>query len=476
MKKIYDLIIKGLIVILLGLPQIGQATISSTSSEEVIADVAEHVIPSVVNIYTTQHKQSKKSIHRFGFPFDQFNEFFDQFDLPDIEEMYSDPKAQALGSGFIVDKEGYIITNHHVVKRGDEIMVKLHDNTEIPAKIVGTDPKTDIALLKIDSSKPLQPVKFGDSDKLRVGQRVIAVGNPMGLSATVTSGIVSSKSRDINLNASIVDNFIQTDAAINPGNSGGPMFNLSGEVVGVNTAIISNSAGGNIGIGFAIPSNIASNIMEQLKKHGKVKRGLLGIMIQDISPDIAEGLDIKDLDGVLVVGVINGGSGDKAGVKVGDVIVEYAGKLVKNTRKLNSLVGETAVNSEVQIVVLRNHEKKVLTVKIVEADKQPTIGSGAESLEKNGIVFSNVTPEIRQKWGIPENMKGVFVIGVERNSNIRSILSVGDLVIAVNQTYINSVEEFEKIYQNAKSNNKRHIVLFVKRKKTMTLFVPFPIS
>lgn len=286
------------------------------------ADIVEPLIPAVVNISTIQYIHNKsesteKDPLNEKKPLDLVNDFLERLNIPlNLEEIDTTPKSVPLGSGFVIDPSGLIVTNYHVIANVDKISIKLSDNTELPAKLIGTDTKTDLALLKVECETPLPFVKFGDSNKARVGDWVIAIGNPFGnLGGTVTTGIISSKGRDIDIDTNnIVDNFIQTDAAINNGNSGGPMFNLEQEVIGVNTAIFS-PLGTNIGIGFAIPSNTAKPIIERLKKDGKVSRGRLGIVIQDLTEEIAEGLGIKDTNGVLVAKVQEHGPGEKAGIK-----------------------------------------------------------------------------------------------------------------------------------------------------------------
>lgn len=443
------------------------------------ADIVEPLIPTVVNIYTVKYKKQKslqekrrsKSPFPDNFAFEKFNELFEQFDIPfDFEEMYSNPKAESLGSGFIIDPSGFIVTNHHVISNADEINVKLTDNSEFTAKLIGSDQRTDLALLKIQPKSSLPFAKFGDANKARVGDRIITIGNPFGLGGTVTTGIISSKARDIE-SEGIVDNFIQTDAAINRGNSGGPMFNIQGEVIGINTAIFSPS-GTNIGIGFAIPATTAKNIIDQLKKNGKVSRGKLDIYLQEITTELAEGLGIKENSGALVVDVMPGGTGDKAGIKAGDIITTFAGQEIKNSRKLQVLVAEAPINQDAKIVVIRNGQKLELTAKIVEQNETGT-KVAKNSIQKEGLTFSNLTPELRKKFAIESATEGVVITNM---TSSHRLLKIGDLVIKINQTTIKNVDQLEKIFAKAKEDKKQHVVLMVKRTDNINIFVALPIN
>lgn len=450
------------------------------------ADIVEPLIPAVVNIYTTKYNKQNGNLQKSpfpeGFPFDRFNEFFDKFEMPfNYDETYSNSKAISLGSGFIIDPAGFIVTNHHVINNADEIHVKLLDNTELPAKLIGSDQKTDLALLKVEVKALLPHVKFGDSSKARVGDWIIAIGNPFGLGGTVTTGIVSSKGRDIDLDSgNVVDNFIQTDAAINSGNSGGPLFNINGEVIGVNTMIFSPS-GLNVGVGFAIPSSTASNVIDQLKKNGKITRGRLDIYIQEVTTDISEGLDLKEAVGALVRDVVPGGAGEKAGLKAGDVVIKFADQPVKNSRKLQILVAEPAVGKDVKIVVMRNGKEVELTAKIVEGKKDDQVvesskGSNtvldAGSFKKNNITFSNLTEDLKNKYNLKNVDEGVVITAITKDQKNFS-LNLGDLVVAANQIPVKSVEELNKIYDSIKATKKKNIVLFLKRQNT-NIFLALP--
>lgn len=452
------------------------------------ADIVEPLIPAVVNIYTVQYSKKlentqKKSFENF--PLDHFNDLLERFNLPfNFDEIYSNPKSIPLGSGFIIDPTGYIVTNQHVIENADEVYIKLMDNRELQAKIVGSDKKTDLALLKIDTESSLPSVKFGDSSKSRVGDWVIAIGNPFGkLGGSVTAGIISSKGRDIDDNSNVVADFIQTDAAINSGNSGGPMFDVNGQVIGVNTAIFSPS-GVNIGIGFAIPSNTAKSVIDQLKKDGKINRGRFGVIIQEVTNEIAEGFDLKEAAGALVVEVKKNGAADKFGMKPGDIIVEFAGQPVKNSRKLQLMVAELPVDQEVKIIVVRDGKDFELSGKINDGDvetKKPVSEVKNEKKEDNGssiakgnIIFSNLTEEIKQKFDIKGKVRGIIVTDIAQDSKSYGF-KIGDLIIASNnQQPIESIEQLNALYENAKNAKKPNIILLVKRPKG-PLFVPLPI-
>ena len=446
--------------------------------KEGFADIVETLTPGVVNINTVKYVQQKgRSLFPRNPHFEHFEEFFEHFGLPFMDELPSNPKATSLGSGFIIDPNGYIVTNHHVIKDADEIHVKTNDNRDFAAKVIGSDHKTDIALLKVESKTPLPFVIFGDSEKSRVGDWVIAIGNPFGLGGTVTAGIISSKSRDIDISPDgLVDDYIQTDAAINGGNSGGPMFNMKGEVVGVNTAILAPT-GTNVGIGFATPSNTVKNIVSQLKEHGNVQRGRLSIRIQELTPEIAEGLGItKDTKGVLVAGVDKGGSGDKAGIHEGDIVIEYEGEAVKSASKLHKLVAKTPINKQVTIKVLRKGKEKILKAKIKEysSSEFPKNKEGKiteKTFTFNDVEFSEITSEIADRFSINEHV-GVVVLS-NRAKNMWKSLGRGDVITSVNQKKVNNLAEFKLELEKTKKSNKKNIVFLIRR-SSMTIFLALP--
>src|SRR5215831_5681940 len=343
------------------------------------ADLADKLLPSVVNISTTQTLKSGQSgrgrehagpeIPQFppGSPFEEFfRDFFDRGTPKGGRPEAQPRKATSLGSGFIVDPAGYDVTNNHVIADADEITVRLHDDTELKAELIGRDTKTDIALLKVKTDKPLAAVTWGDSEAARVGDWVLAIGNPFGLGGTVTAGILSARQRDIN--SGPYDDFLQTDASINRGNSGGPMFNMDGQVIGINTAIYSPS-GGSIGIGFAIPATLAQNVVAQLKQFGHPRRGWLGVRIQSVTPELAEGLKMPKPMGALIAAVTDGGPADKAGIRQGDVVIKFDNKDIREMRHLPRIVAETPFDTQVPVVVLRQGKEMTFQVKIGELDE-----------------------------------------------------------------------------------------------------------
>jgi serine protease Do len=404
--------------------------------------------------------------------------FLEQFNVPfSFDDLYGGQSVLALGSGFIIDEEGHIITNDHMVAGSDEIYVKLSDNTEVQAKIVGTDPKTDLALLKIDLKQKLPFVAFGDSSKTRIGDIVIAIGNPLGFGGTVTTGIISSKGRDLGVNQDeLVDDFIQTDAAINTGNSGGPLFNIEGKVIGLNTSVPDINGGTNIGIGFSIPSNTVQDIMNQLKEKGKISRGRLDIAVQQVTKELADALSLSKTYGVLVVSVRSGGSGAKAGLKRGDLITEFNGKMVLNSRKLQLFVADCHIGEKVKLTVIRDNKPLTLVAQIVEFEPQEEDEplQIESTKEKSGVIFSNISSVVITKFGLDPNSKGVVVTDIKAQE-LNFDLRVGDLVMAINQEYINDVEQFNNVYEKVKNSNKKNAVLLVKRRE-FTMFVALPIK
>ncbi len=450
------------------------------------ADIVGPLVPAVVNVYTVQYSQklenvSKKSSEKF--PVEHFNELLEKFNLPfSFDEIYSNPKSIPLGSGFIIDPAGYIVTNYHVIENAKEIYIKLMDNRELAAQLIGSDKKTDLALLKIETDSSLPFVQFGDSAKARVGDWVIAIGNPFGkLGGSVTAGIISSKGRDIDDSTNVIADFIQTDAAINNGNSGGPMFDVEGKVIGVNTAIFSPS-GVSIGIGFAIPSNTAKSVIEQLRKTGKINRGRFGVTIQEVTNEIAEGLNLPETSGALVVEVKQDGAAAKFGIQTGDVIIEFARQPVKNSRKLQLLVAQTPVDQEVKIIVMRDGKHQELMGKIQEEDPEPTkiaekiVEKPVDNkslLIKGNVTFSNLTEEIKQKFTIKDKVKGIIVTNIIKDAKNYGF-KIGDLVIASNQQSIESIEQLNLLYEDAKNSKKQNIILLIKRQNN-SVFIPLPV-
>ena len=416
--------------------------------------LAKQASPSVVNISTVKVVKGRGQIPMPFGPNDPFKDFFDRFFR---DQMPKDFKQQSLGTGFIIDKDGFILTNYHVVEKADEIKVKLSDERELTAKVIGRDPKTDLALIKVDSDGSFTPLPLGDSDKLEVGEWVVAIGNPFGLGNTVTAGIVSAKYR--HLGAGSYDNFIQTDASINPGNSGGPLLNTLGEVIGINTAIFSQS-GGSIGIGFAIPINMAKDLLPQLKK-GKVVRGWLGVMIQKITPELKEKLDLKDDRGALVADASPGGPAEKAGIHRGDVIVGFDGKPVKDSIDLPYMVASTPVGKSVPVDVLRKGQKKTFQVKIGELKEEKDAEPVVEAKPRLGMTVEAITPEIMKNYGLSES-SGLVVVDVESNSPAaEGGLREGDVILEVDQKPAKDLDEFNRKMESYKQGDT--VLLLVKR-------------
>ncbi len=447
---------------ILSLAWAGQAF--ARSAPESFADLAEQVLPAVVNVSSTQKVPQDQQMQDLD---EMFRDFLDRRD----GEPEPGPRGgTSLGSGFIIDPAGYIVTNNHVIENADEIMVLTHDNEELKATIVGRDEKTDLALLKVDAGKPLPFVKWGDSDALRVGDWVMAIGNPFGLGGTVTAGILSARQRDIN--SGPYDDYMQTDASINRGNSGGPMFNMDGEVVGINTAIFSPS-GGSVGIGFAIPSNLAKPIFDQIRQFGKPKRGWLGVRIQTVSPELAEGLRLKDPTGALVASVTKDGPADKAGIKQGDVVLKFDGKEITQMRGLPRVVAETPTGKQADVVIWRKGEQVTLKVtvgELTEEAEQKTLESAlppqnkATTVDVLGVKLSAITDELKQKFEIPDDATGVVVTEVDaQGPGAENDLRVGDVIVEVDQKPVNSPDDVAQRVKAAQDNGYRVVTLLVNR-------------
>ena len=423
-----------------------------------LSGLVKSVRPSVVNISTTSVIKGPNMHDRF---FGQQNPFRDFFGEDFFEKFFGDSpkkefKQRSLGSGCIIDREGYIITNNHVIEKAQTIKVKLIDGKEYDATVVGRDPKTDLALIKIDAKNALPSAAFGDSDNLEIGDWVVAIGNPFGLETTVTAGIVSAKGRVIG--AGPYDDFIQTDASINPGNSGGPLFNLKGEVVGINTAIVS----GGQGIGFAIPINMAKELLPQLKSKGKVTRGWLGVVIQKITPEIAKTFGLNETEGALVSDVTEDGPAEKAGIKRGDVIVSFNGKAIKEVDTLPKLVGATEIGKKAKVGIIRDRKSLEMEVVIGELKDEKLQASKKPEVEKDfGLVVQNITPEIAKHLNLKDK-RGVIVTDVQPGSpaqegDIRS----GDIIKEISRKPIKNIEDFKEAVK--KVNIKEGAVLLIQR-------------
>jgi serine protease Do len=441
---------------------------SARSAPESFADLAEKALPAVVNVSTTQMVSPDSQIQDLD---DMFREFLDRQngDKPKPR------KATSLGSGFIIDPAGYIVTNNHVIDGAEEITVITHDNEELKAKLVGRDEKTDLALLKVEAKKPLPAVKWGDSDVLRIGDWVLAIGNPFGLGGTVTAGIVSARQRDIN--AGPYDDFIQTDASINRGNSGGPMFNMDGDVVGINSAIYSPS-GGSVGIGFSIPSNLAKGVIAQIKEFGHPRRGWLGVRIQTVSPELAEGLRLPQAKGALVSSVSTGGPADKAGIRQGDVILEFDGREVADMKALPRLVADSQFGKSVPVSIWRKGAKTTVTVELGELDEkaeaslqttQPEaetpqpVATGAK-IEQLGVEVGALDDAARTKFDLPQDAEGVVVLTVEENGPAaEKDLRAGDIIAEVDQKAVSSPDDVRDRVKSAQENGYRLVTLLINR-------------
>ena len=450
------------------------STTSVARGPDAISDVAEKVIDAVVNISTSQKVESRNT------PMPQlpndpqldelFRDFFNRRGQGDNQNRPGGPRrVNSLGSGFIIDASGIVVTNNHVISEADEITVILNDGTRLKAELIGKDQKTDIALLRVKSEKPLKAVKFGDSERLRLGEWVIAIGNPFSLGGTVTAGIVSARNRDIN--SGPYDNYIQTDASINRGNSGGPLFNLDGEVIGVNTAIISPS-GGSIGIGFAVPSKTALPVIDQLKQFGETRRGWLGVRIQQVTDEIAESLGIKPPRGALVAGVDDKGPAKPAGIEPGDVIVKFDGKEIKEMRDLPRVVADTPVGKKVPIQVIRKGKEETRTVvlgRLEDGEKQAEAakkGPPAESksvVKKTlGIELANMSDDLRQRYKIKDTVKGVVITGIDAGSPAADKrLSAGDVIVEIAQEAVATADEFQTRIDKLKKDGRKSALLLI---------------
>ena len=430
------------------------------------ADLAERLSPSVVNISTATIVEGRPGFDMPQFPpGSPFEEFFEEF-----TDRGQARRAQSLGSGFIIDKSGYVVTNNHVIENADEITVSLADDTRFKAEIVGRDRKTDIAVLKFDpEGVELSAVSFGDSDALRVGDWVLAIGNPFGLGGTVTAGIVSARGRDIG--SGPYDDFIPTDASINRGNSGGPLFNLDGEVIGINTAIFSQT-GGSVGIGFAISANLATNVVSQLREYGRTRRGWLGVFIQEVTPEIAESLGLEDANGALVSAVTEGGPADAAGIEAGDVIRQFDGKDIQRMRDLPRIVAETPVDKTVQVEIVRNGDLQIQEVTLGELEQAENGGLLSGVLPQDdddmvsfgalGLTVQTLTAELAEEFGLGEDETGVVITEViEGSPAAERGLQPGDLVKRLGQSRVASAMELKEGIEAARDAGRSGVLMLI---------------
>jgi serine protease Do len=445
---------------------------SARSAPESFADLAEKLLPAVVNISssqvvrTTQQQEIPQAPP--GSPFeDFFKEFFDR-----NQREGAPRRASSLGSGFIIDKTGFVVTNNHVIAEADEITVILHDDTRHDATVIGRDPKTDLALLKIEVDGDLPFVAWGDSTGARVGDWVVAIGNPFGLGGTVTAGIISARQRDINQGP--YDSFIQTDASINRGNSGGPMFNMDGRVIGVNTAIFSPT-GGSVGVGFSIPSSIAERVVTQLRDFGRTKRGWLGVRIQSVTDEIAESLGLEEAAGALVADVTEDGPAQESKIEAGDVILKFDGKVVEEMRDLPRIVAETKIGKPVEVDVWRKGKRRVIKVVVGELEEERPVlastGPRGDAIEPEeaeidslGVSVTAITDDMREQFNVPEDVQGVLVTGVTADSGAAEKgLRPGDVIVEVNQEEVSSPGQIAAKVSEAMDNDRRSVLLLVNR-------------
>jgi serine protease Do len=444
---------------------------------ESFAPLAQRLLPAVVNISTTQVLRPRPGRPELpeipqvppGSPFEEFfREFFNR-NRPEGAPQPPQRRGQSLGSGFIVDAEqGIVVTNNHVIDGADEINVILHDNTTIRAELVGTDPRTDIAVLRIRTNKPLTAVSWGNSDEVQIGDWVIAIGNPFGLGGTVTAGIVSARGRDIRQGP--YDDFIQTDAAINRGNSGGPLFNMAGQVIGINTAIFSPS-GGSIGIGFAIPSNLAQRVVAQLREHGRVRRGWLGVNIQQVTDEIAEALRLPGgARGALVARVQEGGPAASAGIRAGDVILRFNGVEVREMRNLPRIVADNMVGAQVPVVIWRDGKEETVTVTLGELPADPQQAGAPQApqpgrpveLSGLGLWVAPITDELRQRFNLRPDQRGVVIVEVAPGSPAAERdLRPGDVIVEVQQQRVNTPAEVQQRLERLRQQNRSVALLAV---------------
>ena len=464
------------LALVLQLAATGPARAQLNDRPDSFADLAERLLPAVVNISTTQSMPQRDGpeIPEFpeGSPFEEFfRDFLERQERNDAPQR----RANSLGSGFIVDSEGIVVTNYHVIEGADEITVILQDDTNLKAEVVGHDDKTDIAVLRVETDEPLPAVDWGDSNDMRVGDWILAIGNPFGLGGTVTAGIVSARQRDINAGPYV--DYLQTDASINRGNSGGPMFNLDGDVIGINTAIYSPS-GGSVGIGFAIPSAQARVVVDQLLEFGRTRRGWLGVRIQQVTDDIAESLELANAMGALVASVTPTGPAEDAGIQQGDVIIRFDGKEVTTSRALPRIVAETPVGKAVSVEVWRGGESVEVPVtlgELEEAEDQGLLaavppGGGVPDEEVDaelsslGLGLADMTPDLRDAYDIADDVAGVVITDIEPGSTADERgLQPGEVIVEIGQEVVSSAAEVVEKVQQARDAGRKSVLLLVER-------------
>jgi len=442
---------------------------------ESFADLADELMPSVVNISTTQTVRTTNNQFPFQFPpGSPFGEMFKDFERP------TERKASSLGSGFIIKGSGIVVTNNHVISGADDILVRVGEK-EFKAKVIGADPYMDIAVLQMQTKEKFKPVRFGDSDKARVGDWAVAIGNPFGLGGTVTAGIISARNRDINLTR--YDDFIQTDASINQGNSGGPLFNLKGEVIGINTAIIAPGQSGSIGIGFAIPANAASNVIDQLIKFGETKRGWLGVRIQEVTKEIAEVEKLKKPAGALVASVGENSPAEKAGIKAGDIILNFDGKKIDTMRTLPKIVASTEVGKSVELKIWRN--KKLISKRLILGrlesseefkERKSKVVKKEEEIESLKITVREINDKDKSSRNLDKKITGVVITNISSRSPLVNQLSINDIIIEVQKTKIKSISDLEKKVENIFKKGEKTLLLTIINKNNQRRYLGVKIN
>ena len=455
-------------------------TAEAAQGPESVADLAEQLLVSVVNISTSQRVSNNRRTPRPRVPDGSpFQDFFDEF-FGDHNNGQEPPsrRVNSLGSGFVIDAKGVIVTNYHVIAEADDIEVIFADGSKLVAEVVGADPKTDIAVLRVEPQEPLKAITLGDSNTIRIGDWVMAIGNPFGLGGTVTTGIISARGRDIN--SGPYDNFIQTDAAINRGNSGGPLFNQEGEVIGVNTAIISPT-GGSIGIGFAVPSDLVKSVVAQLIEFGETRRGWLGVRIQPVTDDIAESLGMDEAKGALVAGIIKGGPVDNGSVQPGDVIIRFDGQEVDDMRDLPRIVAESPVGKEVEVVLVRKGEERTIAVMLGRLeDGEQLIANKQSAAEPKttsvlGMELAQLDTMLREKYEIAEGVEGVVILKVDEDSAAAEKRIVeGDVIVEVAQEVVENPQEVERRVEKLKEDGRRNALLMIANKTGELRFITVP--
>ncbi|MEM7461893.1 MAG: DegQ family serine endoprotease [Pseudomonadota bacterium] len=463
----------------------GQGVTLKTSAmaqgPESVADLAEGLIGAVVNVSTSQKVEQRRPNATPRVPEGSpFQEFFDEL-FPDRPN--NGPRTRnSLGSGFVIDADGIIVTNNHVIADADEVIVNFSDGAQLTAEVIGRDTKTDLAVLRVETEKQLTAVQFGNSDSARIGDWVLAIGNPFGFGRTVTLGIISAIGRDIN--SGPYDNFIQTDASINKGNSGGPLFDMDGNVIGINTAIISPS-GGSIGLGFAIPTNLAKKVIDDLVQFGETRRGWLGVQIQSVTDEIAESLGLDEARGALVGDVVSDGPAEKSGIKPGDVVLEFNGKRIEKMRDLPKIVADTEVGKEVDVLVLRKGEEQTLKVEIgrledgekrlAEAEIDTDSADSEDetkSTEVLGLTLMELTDTVRENESIDENVNGVLITAVAPGSHAEDKeIKAGEIIIEVGQEPVETPEEVVERVEELKDDGRKNALLMISSKAGEIRFV-----